>query len=351
MYQKGGAVLGIDPSLRADDTTPSLSVLMPIFNCERYFEEAAASVSAQTHADFEVVAVDDGSTDATALLADQWAASDPRVRVFRIPHGGLVAALNFGLSRCRAPLVARMDGDDVALSRRFERQVAILREHPEIGVVGCAFDELHGEQRLPGGEILVEPILLAWRAHFFVVVPHPTAVFRRSLVEQVGGYSPDVQNVAEDFNLLRRLSRITQFTNVPEVLFLYRRHSEASTKVYSGSVDANSIRVCQSALAELLAAPVLFEVAAQLWIGAFTPGDPRPSQLLTQAFRAFARQRRLSGADRRLVAGDVLWLLYRGGGLRGRSTFIFCLQHPLVAARVVVAAVIREQLRKGRASS
>ncbi len=333
--------MGISPSQGGGELTPSVSVLMPVYNCERYLEAAATSISTQTHTDFEVVAVDDGSTDATPLLAEQWAARDGRVRLFRIPHGGLVSALNVGISHCRAPLVARMDGDDVALPRRLERQVAVLRERPEIGVVGCAFDELHGEERLPGPGIRVEPNLLAWRAHFFVVVPHPTAVFRRSLLEQVGGYSPDILNVAEDFNLLRRLSRLTQFTNVPEVLFLYRRHSQASKLVYSDSIDTNSIRVCQLALTDLLAEPVPFEVAAQLWRGAFTPGDPRASRTLTRAFRSFARQRRLSGIDRRLVARDVLWLLYRGGGFRGRSSLRFCLQHPLAAARVVAAGVIR----------
>jgi glycosyltransferase involved in cell wall biosynthesis len=295
-----------------------------------------------------VIAVDDGSTDATATLAEQWSVRDARVRVFRIPHGGLVAALNFGLARCTAPLVARMDGDDIALPRRLERQLALLHERPDIGVVGCGFDELHGEERRPGPALQVEPNLLAWRAHFFVVIAHPTAVYRRPLLEQVGGYSPDVQNVAEDFNLLRRLSRITRFTNVPEVLFLYRRHAEASTRVYSDSLDGNSMRVCQLALTDLLEEPVHFEVAAQLWKGAFTRGDPRPSELLTRAFRTFARQRRLSGIERRLVARDVLWLLYRGGGLRGRSTLRFCLQYPLVAARVVAGGVIRERLRRSR---
>jgi glycosyltransferase involved in cell wall biosynthesis len=321
---------------------------MPLYNCERYFEAAAASVSTQTHTDLEVIAVDDGSTDATATLAERWSVRDPRVRLFRIPHGGLVGALNFGLSRCTAPLVARMDGDDIALPRRLERQLAILRERPDIGVIGCAFDELHGEERRPGPRLRVEPSLLAWRAHFFVVLAHPTAVFRRSLLEQVGGYSPDVQNVAEDFNLVRRLSRITLITNVPEVLFLYRRHSEASTGVYSDSIEANSTRVCQLALTDLLEEPVAFEVAAQLWRGSFTPGDTRAAPTLVRAFRKFVQQRRLSGPDRRLVARDVLWLLYRGGGLRGHPTLSFCVRHPLMAARVVAAGLMRGQLRRTR---
>ncbi len=313
---------------------------MPLYNCERYFDSAAVSVSTQTHTDFEVVAVDDGSTDATGVLAEGWAARDQRVRLFHIPHGGLVSALNFGLSHCRAPLVARMDGDDIALPPRLERQLAVLGERPDIGVVGCGYDELHGEVRRRTPKILVEPCLLGWRVHFFVVIPHPTAIFRRALLEQVGGYSPDIQNVAEDFNLLRRLSRITRFTNVPEVLFLYRRHAAASTSVYSGSLDANSIRVCQLALTDLLGEEVPFKVAAQLWTGAFAPGDARPARLLIRAFRAYCLQRRLSPRERRLVVADVLWLLHRGGGLRGSTSVRFCLQHPLGALRVIAAGVM-----------
>jgi hypothetical protein len=313
---------------------------MPLYNCGRYFEAAARSVSEQTHSDFEVVAVDDGSTDTTAALAEQWAARDQRVRLFRTAHGGLVSALNAGISKCQGALVARMDGDDIALPQRLERQLRVLRERPEVGVVGCAYDELHGEERRPGPRVRTEPEVLAWRAHFFVVVPHPTAVFRRELLQRIGGYSPDVQ-AAEDFNLFRRLSRITHFTNVPEVLYLYRRHPEAFTQRYSGSIEANAVRVCQVALEELLAERVPSEVAAQVWKGAFRRGDPRPAQTVIRAFGAFSRERHLSRLDRRAILADVLWLLHRGGSLAEPTILRFSLRHPVLAARTLAARAVR----------
>jgi len=108
----------------------SLSVLLPVHNCGRYLAAAITSISAQSHADFEFIIVDDGSTDGSAGVIDQAAAADPRLRVIRRPNTGIVGALNDGLAAAHGEFVARMDGDDVAEPARFAAQLAYLKAHP-----------------------------------------------------------------------------------------------------------------------------------------------------------------------------------------------------------------------------
>ena len=115
---------------------PAVSVVMPVYNAARHLREAVQSVLRQTFRDFELVAVDDGSTDESPAVLREYAARDPRVRVVSRPNTGIVGALNDGLDAARGPLVARMDADDVCLPRRFERQAAFLRDNPACLVVG-----------------------------------------------------------------------------------------------------------------------------------------------------------------------------------------------------------------------
>src|SRR4051812_12524034 len=115
-----------------------ISVVMPVWNGESFLAEAIESILAQTCRDFEFLIIDDGSTDGTPAILREFEARDPRVRVLWQQHEGLVAALNAGLAAARAPLIARMDADDVSTPERFELQLAYLQAHPECVVLGTA---------------------------------------------------------------------------------------------------------------------------------------------------------------------------------------------------------------------
>src|SRR5262245_14197402 len=117
------------------ETTPAISVLMPIYNAGRFLPAAVESVLAQTFADFELIAIDDGSRDGSSEVLAQLAARDPRIRVFAQENRGIVATLNRALELARAPLVARMDADDLSRPDRFAKQIAFLRQHPEVAAV------------------------------------------------------------------------------------------------------------------------------------------------------------------------------------------------------------------------
>src|SRR5215471_19365493 len=114
-----------------------VSVLVPVFNAAGTLPATLASIRRQRGVELECVLVDDGSTDGSLALLQRYAALDPRFRVYPIEHGGIVAALQYGLERCRGRYVARMDADDIMHSERLAAQVALLEEQPGLAGAGC----------------------------------------------------------------------------------------------------------------------------------------------------------------------------------------------------------------------
>ncbi|HUY31711.1 MAG TPA: glycosyltransferase [Pirellulales bacterium] len=204
-----------------------LSVLMPVYNAERYVAEAVESILAQTFGDFELLIIDDGSTDRSAEILVRYASREPRIRLTRRPNTGHLAALNEMLARARGEFVARMDADDVALPDRFERQLAYLRTHPECLAVGCALanidedGDLLCEERLPLDHDEIDRQLLRGQGG----LSHPAAMIRRAALVELSGYRPPFYG-AEDKDLWLRLAERGRLANLPEVLMKYRVHAE-----------------------------------------------------------------------------------------------------------------------------
>lgn len=200
---------------------------MPVRNAAESVEVAVGSLLAQTFSDFEVVAVDDGSTDSTPAAIEKLAARDRRVRLLRSPGRGIVAALNAGLSAARGPLIARMDADDASHPERFARQVAWLEQHPDLGVVGSLV-AFGGDAQARAGYALhvdwLNQVVTAEqiRLHRFIEAPlaHPSVLFRRELVDCHGGYRDGL--FPEDYELwLRWLEAGVRMAKVPEVLLTW----------------------------------------------------------------------------------------------------------------------------------
>jgi hypothetical protein len=133
------------PLVSLNPPMPAISILLPCHNAEATLEEALASLAAQTHPDFEIVVVDDGSTDASPEILAAWAGRDGRFRVIRMEHGGIVAALQAGLAACRGDLVARMDADDRCTPDRLVKQARFLRATPDVDVAGCLVEHFPPE--------------------------------------------------------------------------------------------------------------------------------------------------------------------------------------------------------------
>jgi glycosyltransferase involved in cell wall biosynthesis len=203
---------------------PALSVLMPVHNCEPYIRAAMESVLNQTFSDFEFIILDDGSTDGTwrELLPFQ---ADSRVVLLRRPHQGFAASLNEGLKHCRAPLIARMDGDDICENHRFATQMAYMKEHPEIAVCG-SWIKLFGDKeevwhyRRTDGQI--KSLMTFARTGF----GHNAVMIRRDVFEQFQ-YEPEF-DCYEDYRLWTSIAAKSRlrFANIQEVLVHYRKHAE-----------------------------------------------------------------------------------------------------------------------------
>lgn len=199
---------------------PRISVVMSVYNGERWLREAVDSVLGQTLGDFELLVIDDGSTDTTARILDGY--RDPRVRVIHQPRAGLTVSLNRGIRRAAAPLIARLDADDVALPERFARQVAFLDAHPEVGLLGTGCRDVNqsgavlGTFRPPEGHSDIRRALIRYNP-----IVHSSVMMRRRPLETAGLYDETLP-VAQDYDLWVRMSRITRLANLPEPLVLRR---------------------------------------------------------------------------------------------------------------------------------
>jgi glycosyltransferase involved in cell wall biosynthesis len=201
-------------------STPAVSVVMAVYNGEPWLGEALASILGQSLVNLELIVVDDGSTDGTSKRLET--ITDPRLLVLRQPRGGQTKALNCGLRAARAPLIARIDADDVALPGRLERQAGFLAAHPDVGLLGTAAREI-----APDGAVvrtLVPPCddhalrHVLRRSNPFI---HSSVLFRRALVDAVGAYDESF-TVAQDYDLWLRMSRVTRLASLDEPLVLRR---------------------------------------------------------------------------------------------------------------------------------
>ena len=200
----------------------ALSVVLPVFNGEASLDEAISSITRQSFGDFELLVVDDGSSDGSAAIARRHAAADPRVKLRSNPGKGLVAALNHGIEQASADLIARMDADDVALPARFERQMARMGGEPDLLVLGTA--TIRVDDRGKELEVTIppaDPAEISRRLDRGNPIAHPTVVMRRAAVRAVGGYRRAYVR-AEDYDLWLRLAERGKLANLEEPLLRYR---------------------------------------------------------------------------------------------------------------------------------
>ncbi len=197
---------------------------MPVYNGGAYLAPAVESVLAQTFADFELIVVNDGSTDGSWEVIQNYAGADARVRAFTQSNQGLVAALNRGLAKARGRYLARMDSDDLCLEHRFALQVKTLDARPELGVLGGSLEIIDAEGRPLGKQIYPRGRKLKERLLHGSFLCHPAAMGRTELFRAAGGYRAYYQH-CEDYDLWLRLSRLAELDNLADTLLFYRMHA------------------------------------------------------------------------------------------------------------------------------
>jgi hypothetical protein len=203
---------------------PRVSVVMPVFNAEPYLAEAVESVLGQTLPDLELVAVDDKSEDGSRATLEHFTRIDRRVRVIANERNlGTAATLNRGWRAARAPYIARLDADDIALSDRLLRQADFLDGNPRVAAVGGGVITMDpsgrriSTRRFPTKNRVIRPTLLRHNC-----MAHPSVMMRRAALEAVGGYA--CSRAAEDYDLWLRLSERFELANLPEPVVLHRLH-------------------------------------------------------------------------------------------------------------------------------
>jgi len=214
-----------------------LSIIMPVYNAERYLSEAIESILSQTYEDFEFIIINDGSTDNSQNIIEEYAANDKRIKCIQKENGGVAAALNTGLDMAIGEYIVRMDADDVSYPNRLGRLKGFMDEHPEIDICGSyALDN--------GTELHIAPVgdkMIKVYSMFNPPLIHPSVCFRKSFVE-ANSVRYDLV-AAEDYDMWTRLLDVAKFANIPEPLLMYRIHGENITIKNDSQIINDDFRI------------------------------------------------------------------------------------------------------------
>lgn len=212
----------------SSDAVPKVSVLIPVYNAEKYLSAALDSVLVQTLVNFELLALDDGSVDASLDILKDYEAKDNRIRIWTREHRGLGQTRNELVSHARGRYLAAMDADDICLPARLERQAAFLDSADDYVAVGGWIEQINsaaqpiGIIRTPIHHDEIDQVHL--KGH--VSIPHPSAMIRTTALARVGGYRPE-SAPAEDLDLWLRLAEVGKIANIPHVVLRYRLHASS----------------------------------------------------------------------------------------------------------------------------
>lgn len=206
------------------DVAPMITVLMPVYNGERYLREAIDSILGQTFRDFEFLIINDGSTDGTEAIIQSF--HDSRIRYIKNESNlKLIATLNKGLVLAKGEFIARMDADDIAVSTRLEKQLAFMKENESVGICGSWFESFGS-----GNSVVKYPVSddgIRYMALYQCPFCHPSVMLRTEVIRKHRlEFSHDYPH-AEDYEFWLRAGRFTEMHNIAEVLIRYRQHAES----------------------------------------------------------------------------------------------------------------------------
>lgn len=235
-------------TIEIDTPAPTISVLMPVYNCERYLQAAIDSILNQTFTQFEFLILDDGSTDGSVRILQQAADQDRRIQVKIRQNRGIAASLNELLALAQGEFLARMDADDMALPDRFALQVEFLQHHPQVVCVGGAIDWIDAKgQRLGHCPMpLEDQELQALMLKGISLLHHPATMMRRSALLQVEGYD-ETMIASSDLDLWLRLGEIGRLANLPDTVLQYRLHRQSITQAKQDQQAKDALAACQRA--------------------------------------------------------------------------------------------------------
>jgi glycosyltransferase involved in cell wall biosynthesis len=287
---------------------PKVTVLMPVYDTEKYLGEAIESILNQTYRDFEFIIISEDSSDITRALLDRYRNQDARMEVYHQERQGLIASLNKGCELANGEYIARMDADDISMPERLERQMSFMDQHPHVGVCGSWAEIIDDNGNTIGNFCPpVSTALIRWNLIFNCSIAHPAAIFRREPVKELGFYHKDCLH-CEDYDLWVRAFNHFEFGNIPEFLLKLRKHSQNVTFVCSPEHSDNVLKVSQKAVALTLKQQVPLEIVCILREPRYAKraSDAREaSRILCSLCSLFIDQNPMPDADKKQIKRET----------------------------------------------
>lgn len=217
-------------------TNPMISVVMPVYNAEKYVAEAVDSILQQTYSDFEFIIIDDCSTDSSYKILQEYAAKDQRIKLYRNEiNSKLPKTLNFGISQSKGKYIARMDADDISLPERFAKQVEFMESHPEIGVCGsnCKIYSEDMNKLIKSTQYpLLSEMIRIYLDLFINPIVHSSVMIQATCLVNKFHYAQEMNSNAEDYDLWLKMSDDgIKFANLPIELIKYRSYLSQQSKI------------------------------------------------------------------------------------------------------------------------
>ena len=207
--------------------SPVVSVLMPVFNGERYLSEAILGILDQTFSDFELIIIDDGSTDQTPTIIQQYTLQDKRIRGYKnADNQGIARSLNTGISKCNGMYIARFDSDDLCHPDRLREQTTFLNQNPDVGILGSRYKTIDetGKTLYVSTQPQSDPAI-RWEMLYHNPFSHSSVMIRKEIVQNCGGYGDSVL-YAEDYDLWSRVLKVTKGAILPGYFVIRRERKD-----------------------------------------------------------------------------------------------------------------------------
>jgi glycosyltransferase involved in cell wall biosynthesis len=230
--------------IHSDEVAPPISIVLPVYNAERFLAETIGSIINQSITYFELIIVDDCSSDGSWDLILHHQKNDSRIRAFRnkLNIGGC-ATLNKALALVRGKYIARHDHDDWSYPTRLEKQFNFLESNPEVGILGAAIELIDQSGIYLGRrEYKLTDMKIRSTIFFYSPFAHPVVMIRKTVLEKVGYYNPEYAP-ADDYELYFRIGNEAKFANLPEVLLRYRILSSSITSINTKRMEVATINV------------------------------------------------------------------------------------------------------------
>ncbi len=297
---------------------PLLSVIMPVYNGEKYLSESIESILGQTLSEFEFIIIDDGSTDTSVDIIQEYAKKDNRIYLVENKvNQGLVASLNKGIELSHGQYIARMDQDDISLPERFETQMNFFILNPDIGILGSSVQII--DKYGKAGEVWNFPEthdLVKWELCFRCPIVHPSVMIQKRLLLK-NRYRKEWE-IAEDYELWVRMVWKSKITTLPNVLLKLRKHPTNNTSRYSKEQYLLSLKIQEIMISQILDENIPINIIECLNVKKFSDhlSYRKTLELVFKLFRSFYYCESLTVKETRLIKSDtikkmVLIFIYR----------------------------------------